>query len=272
MNVYKCLELEDKEFSSKNEMFKALKTNKDLIIANKKIKKTTSESIEGTFINKTQNKSFDFVEDGFIYPVINTTNYMDSHNDVHLKGIWNKSIKEKQNKIHYTTDHELKISNIIAYPKDVELMTIQTTFKELGYNLGGETEALIFKTKPQSYSNPQAIKIISDKIPIQHSIRMEYVKYFLAVKSEDPELEEEDEYYRKYINQIANKEQVEEQSYFWGHTESKIISEGSMVVKGSNDITPMIYANNEPLANTQKEDQPSKDIDLKAQYYRGLIK
>jgi hypothetical protein len=270
MSVFKCIELENKEYSNKDQMLKALKENKDLIIAQKKIKKTTSDTIGGAFIKQNATKSFSFVEDGYIYPVINTTNYMDSHNDVHLKGIWKRSIKDKQGRIHYTTDHELKISNIIAYPKDVELMTIQTTFKELGYNMEGETEALIFKTKPQSYSSPQAIKIIADKIPIQHSVRMEYVKWFLAVKSDDPELEQENENYKKYINQIANKEQVEELGYFWGHTESKIISEGSMVVNGSNDITPMIYSD-EPSIDTQKN-QPSNDIDKKKEYLRSLLK
>jgi hypothetical protein len=44
-----------------------------------------ADSVNTNDINKIQAKL-----------VINTTNIMDSHSDVHLKGIWNKTVKEQK--------------------------------------------------------------------------------------------------------------------------------------------------------------------------------
>jgi len=273
--MIKSIEFGKQEFKDKRDLFLALKENKELIISNKKATKTKSTPIEGVYNSvDSVEKGIEGLEKGFIYPVINTTGYMDSHNDVHIKGIWNKSVKEKQNKIHYTTDHELKVTNIIAYPKDVELMLKDVSWKSLGYNKDGETQALIFKTNVFGYSNPQATKIVNEKIDIQHSVRMEYVKMELCVDSDDKEFKEEKKGFDKYIEQVTNKDNALEKGYFWAVTEAKISEEGSMVVRGSNDITPMNYGS-EPSDDTQKEViEPSKDIQKTAieEFYLGMYK
>ena len=81
---------------------------------------------------------------------------------------------------------------------------------------------------------------------------MQYVKMELAVKSDDPELKEENATYNKHIDSIANKDAVEAQGYYWAQTEAKVVEEGSMVVKGSNQATPITYP-------TQDTSQPSND-------------
>src|SRR5690606_11826614 len=62
----------------------------------------------------------DWIEDGFIYPVINTTKFMDHHEDVHFDGIWKKSIKDVGNSLMYVLNHNIDIKDIISWPGEVE--------------------------------------------------------------------------------------------------------------------------------------------------------
>ena len=86
----------------------------------------------------------------------------------------------------------------------------------------------------------------------------------LAINSDDPEFKEENKVYQANINQVANKETVDSQGYFWLQTEAKIRDEGSMVVFGSNSATPITYPtkdNSEPVDTDILDDtiDPSKD-------------
>jgi len=76
-----------------------------------------------------------------------------------------------------------------------------------------------------------------------HSVGMQYVNIELALNDE----EEKDEFatWNKYIDSIANREEVEQKGYFWAVKEAKVI-EGSAVPIGSNRITPT-------LDNTEKQ-------------------
>ena len=63
--------------------------------------------------------------------VINTTNVMDSHSDVHMKGIWNKSIKEQKG-LMLLQEHKMSFSNIITdnVPTSV-VLSLKTSLKSL---------------------------------------------------------------------------------------------------------------------------------------------
>ena len=165
---------------------------------------------------------------------------MDSHNDVHLKGIWTKSVKEQQGKIYFLTDHEMKLSNVVAYPSDVEMLLEEMPFKELGLDSNMKSECLIFKVNKDKIRHSEAKNIVKEGLPIQHSVRMKYIKIALCVKSESPELKEENDNYNKYISEVANKEVAEKTGYFWAVTEGQVWQEGSMVLAGSNHITPLL--------------------------------
>jgi hypothetical protein len=251
-DVIKAVEFKGKSFDTKEDLFKELKSNKKELIGLKTATVKHSIPLAMSLDKIESTKAIDGLDKDFIYPVINTTKYMDSHNDVHLDGIWNRSIGDQQGKVHYLINHELEVGKVIAYPKDVELMVKDVQWKDLGANYNGFTQALIFKTNVFDYSNIDAKKIIAEKMDIEHSVRMQYVKIDLAINSSDEENIEEKAVWEKYINQIANKEDVIEQGYFWAVTEAKIYKEGSMVLSGSNDVTPMIYP---------KEIQPPNGID-----------
>lgn len=259
--MIRCKEL-DKDFETKSEMFKALVANKQEIIALKKstIKRTDGVSfrIENAAIKNLPDGSGLLAIGDTIQAVINTTMYFDHHRDVHINGIWNKSAREQTGKTFHVINHDLVLGSIVAYPKDVRIEVRTMTWRELGYDADGSTEALIFHTKMTDKTNEDAFKAYRDGEPVQHSIRMEYVSLALAVN--DPEMKEEYALYQKYLPMIANKEDVEENGYFWAVFEAKISKEGSTVLFGSNEITPALNTGNkstteQPGYTTAKEPQ-----------------
>lgn len=259
MPVFKAIEFKDKEFSSQEELFAELKANKDALIAMKKSEKTKSEEIIASIIHsKYANDKALALRDGYFYPVINTTNFLDSHKDVHIKGIWNKSAKEQQGKIYYLADHKKELGSIIAYPQDVEIAIRDLSWKDLGFAFEGNTQALIYIIRKDKIRLEAAKTVINDNIQMQNSVSMEYVNLALAINSKSPDFIEERATYDKYINEIVNKEDVKEDGYFWAVTEAKIRYEGSMVLFGSNPATPILQNKKiVPLKSTQTAEPPN---------------
>lgn len=258
--MYKCIEL-DKEFSTKEELFKALKENKEAIIASKKMRTKEADSTFMVYPKDNIDNNVNKEESGDSSNptklkaklVINTTNLLDSHSDVHIKGIWNKSVKE-QKSLYLLQEHRMKFDHIISdnVTAKVELMK----WSDLGFKLDGDTEALIFDAEIEKERNEYMFKQYSKGYVKEHSVGMRYVKLQLALNSESKYDVEEKEIWDKYYDEIANKDVADSQGYFWAVTEAKII-EGSAVVKGSNYATPTISV--EPSNDTQKQDEAVKD-------------
>lgn len=197
--------------------------------------------------------------------VINTTNWMDSHSDAHIPGIWNKSIKDNPVQVHLQ-EHVMSFDHVIS--DESKGYTQKMTWKELGLDIAGVTEALIFAT-PLKGRNPFMEEQYRKGFVKNHSVGMRYVVIKLCINEAD------DEYYKEeyanwvqYAPMVANIAEAEAQGYFWAVLEAKVI-EGSAVVKGSNIITPTLgFKSAEPLAGTQtkqpeastvvKEEQPKK--------------
>lgn len=242
-----CKEL-NKEYESKEDMYKALVENKSSIIAQKKMQTKEADTVSFV-VNNNVSKADPISSDTSKISaklVINTTNVMDSHSDVHLKGIWNKSLKEQKN-LYLLQEHQMKFDKIIS--DEVKASAELMTFKELGSSLKGDTEALIFDVgidKRNAFMFGQYAKGYVKN----HSVGMRYVKIEMAINSEDKWSKEEKEVWDKYIDEIANKEQAESQGYFFAVSEAKII-EGSAVPIGSNTITPTL--NTEAVKDTSKE-------------------
>lgn len=246
-------------FESKEVALAALKANKAELIGLKKAAVKRSDPVmyhpRPTTIKAEGTAELQYGD--FIYPVINTTNYLDSHEDVHIDGIWNKSIKDTAGNIYYVVNHDLALGSVISYPKEVEAMVRKMYWGELGKDLAGETEALIFKAKLTEKSQKDAFLAFKDREAIQNSIRMQYVTMELAINSASDDYAEEKAAFDKYVSRIANKEKAIEQGYFWAITEAKIYKEGSAVLFGSNDATPVLYGMKDtaiqPPGSTEKE-------------------
>lgn len=279
--MIKCLEL-NREFANKRDMISELVKNKSDIISLKKAhihkSREKGQAIDLCHYDVKSNSAKKGIEEfdaGYIYPVISNTGYMDFHNDVHLAGSMNKTANEQQGKVHYIVNHSLEIGKVIAYPKDVEMMIKTLSWTELGKSYSGTTEALIFKTRIQDYSNDDAAKVVRKRLPAQNSIRMQYLRVELGVKEENEEWAKENEIWSKYANQIANKERADEVGYAWFVEELKIIQEGSMVLLGSNDSTP-IFIPGEPLKQHSQKNEPSDDTqkekERKLEFIKNLAK
>jgi hypothetical protein len=179
-----------------------------------------------------------------------------------MDGIWNKSSSEQNGKVYYVADHELKLNNIIAYPSSVNVRVKRLSWGALGKNYEGETDALIYEIPKSEIVNELAKKAIAEKAPMQNSVRMRYVRIKLALNSSSKEDMEYKANWDETINQIANKELAYDNGYYWAVYEAKIEKEGSMVLFGSNEATPILTneaANgtsrdkNEPPVGTQSK-------------------
>jgi len=243
-----------KEFNTKEELFKHLKENKELLIAEKKSVMKMADAV--SFVNNSENNIQKTTPQELLQKdsikvkaVINTTNILDSHRDVHISGLWDKSIKERKN-IYHLQEHKMDFSHLIS--KKVNVSTEKTTFKNLGYNLDGETEALIFNSEIEKSQNKFMFEQYSKGNIDNHSVGMNYVKLYLCINSNDDDYKEEKTNWDKYISNVANKEEAENIGYFWAVTEAKLI-EGSAVLIGSNWATPTQEVKFEPSSDTQKQ-------------------
>lgn len=262
--MIQCKEL-NRAFADKKAMFKAIKAAKQELIA---AKKATIKFTDPVFTNIPIQKDgiiFSTVKDfgtpkdvsygDFVYPVINTINFLDSHKDVHLWGIWDKSAKEQNGKIYYIINHELALGKVISYPSNVEIRIKEMTWNELGSNYEGKTQALIFKAKLTERSNKDAYDAIKAGDEIQNSVRMQYVRLELAINSKEDYYKDELAAWTKYSPLVVNKEALED-GYFWAVHEAKIYMEGSAVLFGSNSVTPVFTEEPkhiiEPSADTQQ--------------------
>ena len=238
-----CKEL-NKSFETKDELFKALRDNKKTLIAQKKAVTKYADAV--SFAVPIQNEKGEALKSDAINIedvntlkaslVINTTNLLDSHSDVHIKGIWNKSVKEQRNLL-LLKEHVSKFESIIS--DEVKASVKEYSFKDLGFDFEGKTQALIFDASIEKDTHEYMFKQYAKGKVKEHSVGMRYVKLELALNSESKHDIEEKAVWDKYISDIANKEVAEEQGYFWAVIEAKVI-EGSAVVKGSNFATPTL--------------------------------
>jgi hypothetical protein len=259
--MIKCVLFPNREFTTKEELFKELKANEKQIIELKKsvVYDSISKGQIGLLtldkINLTDTK-FD-VKKGFIYPVISTTNYLDSHDDVHFKSCFDNTVKDQQGKVHYTSDHKLELDSIIAWKDDVTMFVKEIDWSLVGKSYSGTTQALMFEIEESKVINQKALELIKAKKQVENSIRMRYIHIKLAINSNDDDYTENKSFYDSRINEIANKEVAIERGYFWGVEELGIFKEGSLVVAGgSNDATSIIYDKQEPLDDTLDKTEP----------------
>jgi len=260
-------------FDTKKELFDFLITNKDKIIASKKavIKHGASVPFDLVMPGKAQvvksiAKADNLVEEVAVKAIINTTNILDSHGDVHLPGIWNKSLKENRYVMHLQ-EHEMKFDHIISEGEDLKVSTKKYTWKELGFKFEGETEALVFDSVVKRSNNALMFDRYKNSKVKNHSVGMQYVKLMLAINSDDYPTEKE--IWDKYYPEIANKEAADAAGYFWAVKEAKVI-EGSAVPIGSNYATPTLEPDDSTPKNNQIE--PSMDTQEFKEIFKNNLK
>ena len=251
---------------TKEEEIKYVFANKDLIASKKKNAIKRGDLILGNYTPDSENKEVNKAgvdlstqEVGVLRAklVINTTNVIDSHMDCHIPGIWNKTLSESKI-LYLLQEHEMEFDKIISDSVNDGLTATaeSISWKKLGYTYNGKTEALIFDVQIKKEVNPFMFDLYQKGRVLNHSVGMRYMKIFLCVDSNEPYYAAEKEAWDKYYPMVANSEIADEKGYFWAVTEAKVI-EGSAVVKGSNEFTPVMEIEidkSEPSADTQKEE------------------
>jgi hypothetical protein len=261
-----CKEL-DKSFETKEQMFKELMLNKEFIIK-EKTSNILKSCEKGLSVVANQNAIFKALETNkalkldsdYYYFVVNSSNILDSHRDLHVKGNWDKSVKEQQGKVYLVFDHQLKRNEIIAMKEDISMFTAEIPFSLIGKNYDGDTYALIYKVAKNKIVNKDAKEWLNDGYSLEASVRMQYVKIELAVNTNDTDSVKEKETFDKYIDVIANKNEFKDIDYFWVVKEAKNVQESSLVMFGSNSATGTIQENKtEADVITSEKTEPSDD-------------
>lgn len=232
------------------DIFKHLKDNKAALIAEKKFKVKEADAIvflptattqKGEVVKAESETNLLDLDSIKVKVVINTTNILDSHGDVHIKGIWNKSLKEQKN-LYLLQEHKMTFDKIIT--DEVTASVKNMSWSDLGFDkLEGETQALIFDANIQAKRNSFMFEQYAKGYVKEHSIGMQYINMFLCINSTEKYYIEEKANWDKYIIEVSNKQQAIDNGYFWAVTEAKIV-EGSAVVKGSNYATPTLSVKN----------------------------
>lgn len=169
-----------------------------------------------------------------VVAVINTTGILDSHGDVHVKGLWDKSLAENT-RIKHLQEHRMEFDKIISDKDDLKAYVKDYSWKQLGYDAEGETQALVFESRVKRDRNPFMFKQYSEGNVDNHSVGMRYVKIATCINDEDYQVQFEN--WEKYAPTVVNKADLERTKFFWAVLEAKAI-EGSAVPLGSNTVTP----------------------------------
>jgi hypothetical protein len=245
------------EFATRKGLFDYLTANKNDLIAAKKatIKHADAISFAPSFVYK---KLFTDKQEPEITPelpnnlqvvcIINTTNIVDSHSDVHLPGIWGKSLLENKFIMHLQ-EHEMEFEKIISSGTDLKAYAKNFTWNELGFSYEGQTEALVFESNIRKDRNAYMLDQYRKGFVVNHSVGMRYIKITLCISDENYGAEYE--MWQKYRPMIVNGDMADEIGYFWAVKEAKVI-EGSAVPLGSNLATPTLEVKSQPLEGTGK--------------------
>ncbi|MCE5346805.1 MAG: hypothetical protein LLG13_11045 [Bacteroidales bacterium] len=235
-------ELENKTFIDTKDKIKWLVENKEKMISASKGTIKHSDCIS-VLMQKSANHD-DIIKTNkdvnkdelFATLIINTTNILDSHGDVHIEGIWDKCLAEKPNLMHIQ-EHQKQFDKIIADGEDLNVYVKTYNWVDLGYDHPGTTQALVFESNIKKARNEFMFGQYQKGYVKNHSVSMQYVNIELAVN--DNEYKDEYAVWLKYIDNIVNKKYAESVGYFWAVTEANVF-EGSAVPVGSNPVTPTL--------------------------------
>jgi len=190
--------------------------------------------------------------DGLCKVIANTYYWMDSHDDVHVKGCFSNTIKQNLKSIFHLDNHNSengfrsKVGNVI------DVKEIEVPWKQLNVDKDGNTICVLGVSKTLPEYNLQAHDAYENGEVKQHSVGMIYVNITLAVNDEDYPEE-----YKEWLSVyplLGNPEKADKQGYFWVIKEAKLKEYSCLLWDGSNTLTPTAKDNIEPLKDTQKNE------------------
>jgi hypothetical protein len=257
---YSIKQFADKKFTDKMDLTRFIKQNladiqkaKLIEYKNNANKAIDISNLEANFTPEIEEIKGDIIE---VKALINSTNIIDSHLDLHTSKAWNKSVKD--NKTTYVLqEHKNDFTHVISRKG---LNTNEKfNFKDFGFSDMEFTGNLSTFTIKRN-DNPFMFDQYAQGKVMNHSVGMLYVMGKLELAYYDEESEKNMSFFEKYKAQAVNPELADEHGYFWVVSEA-VKREGSPVVFGSNPITPTLSVKNyEPSNHSQSnKSEPSTD-------------
>lgn len=247
----------DKKFTSKMDQTRFIKEHVEEI---KQIKmseyKTNAHAVIDGIKKKEFNPEIEPITSDIILvkSVINTTNIIDSHHDLHLPKTWNKTVMDNPYSYHLK-QHEAKFESVIS--NKAKNYNELFNFNQLGLDIDFSTVANINEFTLQRSKMPFMFDAYANGDVKEHSVGMIYVNIDIAYYDEDSE--KQMSFFEEMKKQAVNPEVADEYGCFWVVYEAKK-REGSAVVFGSNSVTPTLFVKNyEPSKNTRKEIEAVND-------------
>ncbi|WP_299129370.1 hypothetical protein [uncultured Winogradskyella sp.] len=241
----------DKKFTDKMDQTRFIKKHLEEL---KEIKKAEYKTNSQPIISGLKTKMFepeieditsDFIE---VKTVINSTNIIDSHLDLHMPKIWNKTVSDNPYS-HHLKQHENKFESVIS--KKAKSYNEDSNFNLLGLDVDFKCVANINQFILERSKIPFMFDAYKNGDVDQHSVGMLYVDLDIAYYDEDSQ--KQMDFFNEMKEKSVNPDVAEEYGYFWVIYEAKK-REGSAVVFGSNSVTPTLWVKNyEPQNSTQKE-------------------
>jgi hypothetical protein len=257
--MIKAIEFPNREFATKEDLFDALVKNESKLADIKKAQIKESIGIAIANITDDAVKGIKGAKDDCVYAIVSTTNFYDSHKDVHFPKCFDKTVKDQQGTVHYALDHKLEWDSIVMWKENIRMFVSKLDWALVGKEYDGKTEALILELPKDNFKRKDVLEaILTKQSDFENSIRMIYIKLKLGVNSENKEHAEQKSYYDLRKGEIANFDEVEKEGYFWGVEELRIYKEASLVVAGGSNSATSIYTKEnieEPVETTPKENK-----------------
>lgn len=255
-----------KEFATKEELFTYVKANLTQIIDAKKVEQYScnkGQAMSCKVLNSSKlmvaEKAI-AVDDNYWYIAVNSTNILDSHDDLHVNGIWNTTVKDQQGKNYLVDSHDITIDSTIVKKEHIEMFVATVSFESLGYPYKGDTQVLVYKFQKAQVIHDKARYWLESGDEIQASVRMRYVTIEFALDSNAPEDEVFKKRYVEYLGKIANRQDFDYIPYFFVIKEAINQRESSLLPFGSNHVTGNIINTNVDNNNEVKTD-PSSTVE-----------
>lgn len=256
----------DKKFETKMDQTRFIKKNFEEM---KQLKMSEYKTNSIPLIDNIEKKEYEPIIENItsdiiqIKTVINSTNIIDSHLDLHMADIWKKTVKDNPYSYHLK-QHEAKFESVIS--NKAKSYNEKTNFNKIGLDIDFVTtiniNEFILKRSDMQFMFDQ---YVAGKV-LQHSVGMIYVELDIAYYDEDSQ--KQMDFFEEMKKKAVNPEIADEYGYFWVIYQAKK-REGSAVVFGSNSVTPTLWIknyqpqistgkqNNEPLYDSTHKTEPS---------------
>jgi len=253
----------EKKFTDKMDQTRFIKEHIKELNAIKKMEyKTFSDVVlkdgfdTSSFVPEIEEITGDWIE---VKAIINTTGVIDSCMDLHIPGIWNKTVKDNPfNPV--LKQHERMFESVYCHKG--KNYNQNMNFKDIGVDIDFVTQANCNTFLVNKSNQPLMFEKYANGEVTQHSVGMMYVDYDIAYYDEDSQ--KEMDFFDECLKQCINPEVGKEYGYLWLVREAKK-REGSPVVFASNPLTPTLYVKNaQPPKSTSPNNMPEPQLSTQA--------